>query len=289
MSPAEVGALADLALDVAREAAALVRDRSEGVTVAATKSSDVDPVTEVDRACEELVRRRLAHARPDDAVLGEEGDDLAGTSGVRWIVDPIDGTVNFLYGLPQHAVSIAAEVTDDAGTATVVAGVVLEVPTGTEYVARPDADGVVRATRDGRPLLVRARAPLAQRLIGTGFSYDAALRARQGAALAALLPRVRDVRRLGSCALDLCLVARGSLDGYLEEGTRLWDHAAAGLVARAAGARFEVTTGVGGRELVVCGPEDGFEDLWVAVHESGFAATVAAPALGPSGTPSAGE
>ncbi len=280
MTPVGAGALADLALEVAREAAALVRDRAEGVTVAATKSSDVDPVTEVDRACEELVRRRLARARPDDALLGEEGDDVAGSSGVRWIVDPIDGTVNFLYGLPHHAVSIAAEVTGPDGVATVVAGVVVEVPTGTEYVARPDADGVVRATCDGRPLTVRPRAPLAQRLIGTGFSYDAALRARQGAALAVLLPRVRDVRRLGSCALDLCLVARGSLDGYLEEGTRLWDHAAAGLVARAAGARFEITRGVGGRDLVVCGPEDGFDELWRAVHEAGFAASSAAPSPG---------
>ena len=266
------GVLADLALDVAREAAALVRSRSEGVTVAATKSSEVDPVTEVDRACEELVRGRLAAARPDDAVLGEEGDDRPGTSGVRWIVDPIDGTVNFLYGLPQHAVSIAAEVTAEDGTATVVAGVVLEIPSGTEYAARLDADGILRATCDGRPLQVRSRVPLSQRLIGTGFSYDAALRARQGEALARLLPRVRDVRRLGSCALDLCLVARGGLDGYLEEGTSLWDHAAAGLVARAAGARLEITPGVGGRDLVVCGPDDGFEELWQAVHEAGFTA-----------------
>ncbi len=280
MSPVEVGALADLALDVAREAAALVRDRSQGVTVAATKSSDVDPVTGVDRACEELVRRRLARARPDDALLGEEGDDVAGSSGVRWIIDPIDGTVNFLYGLPHHAVSIAAELTGDDGVATVVAGVVVEVPTGTEYVARPDADGVVRATCDGRRLQVRPRAPLAQRLIGTGFSYDAALRARQGAALAVLLPRVRDVRRLGSCALDLCLVARGSLDGYLEEGPRLWDHAAAGLVARAAGARLVITRGVGGLDLVVCGPEDGFEELWTAVHGAGFTAAPSAPPTG---------
>ncbi len=279
MSPARVGSLADLALEVAREAADLVRDRAAGATVVATKSSDVDPVTEVDRACEELVRRRLARARPDDALLGEEGADGAGTSGVRWIIDPIDGTVNFLYGLPHHAVSIAAEVTDDQGVPAVVAGVVLEVPTGTEYVARPDAAGVVRATCDGRPLRVRPRAPLSQRLVATGFSYDAALRARQGAALAALLPRVRDVRRLGSCALDLCLVARGSLDGYLEEGTSLWDHAAAGLVARAAGARLEITTGVGGRDLVVCGPQDGFEELWEAVHETGFAAAAVAPTL----------
>ncbi len=273
VAASDAGGLADLALDVAREAAALVRDRAAaGVTVAATKTSDVDPVTEADRACEELVRRRLLAARPDDAVLGEEGEDRAGTSGVRWIVDPIDGTVNFLYGLPHHAVSIAAEVTPPGGSPAVVAGVVVEVPSGAEYLARTDPTGVVRATRDGQPLRVRERVPLGRRLIATGFSYEPALRARQGLALARLLPQVRDVRRLGSCALDLCLVAAGSLDGYVEEGTHLWDHAAAGLLARAAGARVETTTGAGGRPLLVCGPADGFEELWDAVHDAGFAA-----------------
>ncbi len=265
--------LADLALATAREAAALVRGRAEaGVVVAATKSSDVDPVTEADRACERLIRGRLLGARPDDAVLGEEGDDVAGTSGVRWIVDPIDGTVNFLYGLPLYAVSIAAEVTPAGGEPTVVAGVVINVARGTEYVARPDPQGRTVALCDGEPITVRATVPLAQRLIGTGFSYDAEVRALQGAALAHLLPRVRDVRRLGSCALDLCLVAQGSLDGYVEEGPHLWDHAAAGLIATTAGARVECTTGAGGLALVLCAPEDGFAALREAVDEAGFLA-----------------
>ena len=133
-------------------------------------------VTEADRASELLIRDLIGRARPDDAFLGEEGDDVAGTSGVRWVVDPIDGTVNFLYGLPQYAVSIAAEVDGE-----VVAGIVLDVASGTEYVARPGPDGVV-ALRDGEPIAVRDPAPLGHRLIGTGFSYEARKREIQGPA-----------------------------------------------------------------------------------------------------------
>ena len=259
--------LADLAVDAARAAAELVRDRATGrVTVAATKSTDIDVVTEADRAAEELIRKIIGRARPDDAFLGEEGDDLAGTSGVRWVVDPIDGTVNFLYGLPQYAVSIAAEVAGE-----MVAGIVLNVPAGTEYVARPGPGGLV-ALRDGRPIAVRAPTPLGHRLIGTGFSYEAGRRELQGAAVARLLPRVRDIRRLGSCALDLCLVAEGRLDGYVEEGVHLWDHAAGGLIARAAGARTEELLGAGGGTLLLCAPGHGFDELRAVVLEAGFAA-----------------
>jgi myo-inositol-1(or 4)-monophosphatase len=259
--------LADIAIDAARSAAALVRDRAtRDVTVAATKSTDIDVVTEADRASEELIRAHIGRIRPDDAFLGEEGDDVAGTSGVRWIVDPIDGTVNFLYGLPQYAVSIAAEVDGE-----VVAGIVLDVAHGTEYVARPGPDGVV-ALRDGHPMAVRGPAPLAHRLIGTGFSYGAERRQVQGQAVARLLPQVRDIRRLGSCALDLCLVADGRLDGYLEEGVNLWDYAAGGLVARAAGARTEELPGASGGTLLICAPGHGFDELRAAALAAGFAA-----------------
>ncbi|MEV5003107.1 inositol monophosphatase family protein [Nocardioides sp. LML1-1-1.1] len=255
-------ALLELALDVAQEAAALVRERGAGtVEVAATKSSDIDVVTAADRASEELIRARILAARPDDAFLGEEGDDVAGTSGVRWIADPIDGTVNFLYGLPEHAVSLAAEVDGE-----VVAGVVVAVAAGEVYAATADGP----ATRDGRPLSVRGPAPLGQRLVATGFSYVREVRAVQGAAVARLLPQVRDIRRSGSCALDLCRVAAGSLDGYVEEGVELWDHAAAGLVARRAGARLEHLPGAGGKDLVVCGPDHGFGELLAAVRDAGF-------------------
>jgi myo-inositol-1(or 4)-monophosphatase len=264
------GELTDLALTVARSAARLIRERRTGrVTVADTKTSETDVVTEADREVERLVRSMLAEARPDDGVVGEEGADQAGESGVRWIVDPIDGTVNFLYGIPQYAVSVAAE-----KDGVVVAGVVLDVARDTAYVGRREAgpDGRARAWRDGVPIEVRAPAPLAQRLIGTGFSYEARIRSLQAGAVAALLPQVRDIRRFGSCALDLCHVAEGLLDGYVEEGVHLWDFAAGALVAEGAGARVELTPGVGGQELLLCAPGHGFDEFRKAVEDAGFLA-----------------
>ena len=212
--------LADLALSAARAAAELVRHRALGhVTVAATKSSDVDVVTEADRAAEALLRAYLSAARPGDGFLGEEGEDVASSTGVRWILDPIDGTVNFLYGIPQYAVSVAAE-----RDGVVVAGAVVDVAKDVAYVGHlSDGTDPAVATRDGEPVAVREPAPMAQRLIGTGFSYDRGIRVLQAEAVARLLPLVRDVRRLGSCALDLCLVADGRLDAYVEEGVNLWD------------------------------------------------------------------
>jgi myo-inositol-1(or 4)-monophosphatase len=257
-----------LALATAREAATLVEaGAARGVTVAATKSSEVDVVTETDRSSERLIRRRLLDARPDDAVLGEEAQgeqsDQPGSSGVRWIVDPIDGTVNFLYGIPQYAVSIAAEL-----DGVVVAGVVLNAATRQEYTATLGGP----ALRDGLPIRVRPVVPLAERLIGTGFSYEARQREIQAAVLLRLLPRIRDIRRLGSCALDLCLVAQGSLDGYLEEGVNLWDHAAGGLIAQAAGARVESLPGVGGRPILIAAPQGGFDELRSAISDAGYLA-----------------
>lgn len=258
-------ALADLALDVGRAAADLVRGRAEaGVSVADTKSSDVDVVTEADRAAESLIRDRIRAVRPHDAFVGEEEEAESGTTGVRWIIDPIDGTVNFLYGLPQYAVSIAAEVDGE-----VVAGVVIDVAKRIEYVGRPGPDAPV-ALRNDRPIAVRGPAPLAQRLIGTGFSYQSEVRAVQAAAVGRLLPRIRDIRRFGSCALDLCAVAEGMLDGYVEEGVNLWDHAAGGLIARAAGAHLVELTGASDMTLLVCGPHHGFEEFLGAVEQAGF-------------------
>jgi myo-inositol-1(or 4)-monophosphatase len=257
-----------LAQETARAAADLVRERAaRTVEVAATKSTATDVVTEADRASEDLIRRMIAAKRPDDAFLGEEGDDVVGTSGVRWIVDPIDGTVNFLYGLPRYAVSIAAERDGE-----VVAGVVIDVARRTEFGAYVGDDGVV-ALRDGRPIAVRAEAPLSHRLIATGFSYDASLRRLQAQCLVRFLPRVRDVRRAGSCALDICDVAQGALDGYLEEGVHVWDHAAAGLIAQGAGARVEVATGLGGRRFLLVAPEHGFDELRAAALDAGYYAS----------------
>ncbi len=260
--------LATLALVVAREAAVLIREYgARGVDVADTKSSDVDVVTLADRSAEELIRARLLAARPDDSVLGEEGDDVTGSSGVRWIVDPIDGTVNFLYGLLEFSVSIAAEVDGE-----VVAGVVLDAAKDRVYQAflDPGLPGGGSATRDGAPIAVRGPAPVAQRLIATGFSYSAEKRSVQAAAVARMLPLVRDIRRHGSCALELCHVAEGALDGYVEEGVNLWDYAAGDLVARLAGARLVVLPGAGGTDLVVCGPDHGFDDLVDLARTSGF-------------------
>jgi myo-inositol-1(or 4)-monophosphatase len=261
-----------VAVDAARAAADLVRSRSRSeVTVAATKSSDVDVVTEADRSAELLIRKQIAATRPDDAFLGEEGDDVTGSTGVRWVVDPIDGTVNFLYGLPQYAVSIAAEVDGE-----VVAGVVLNIATGAEFTAYVDESGATRSWRDGESIHVRATVPLGQRLVSTGFGYDARLRELQARALVHMVPRVRDIRRLGSCALDLCHVAEGTLDGYVEEGVNLWDHAAGGLVAQGAGAAVEVTAGVGGGRLILCAPADGFAELRMLVAEAGYLAATPA-------------
>ncbi|MFT4289450.1 inositol monophosphatase family protein [Nocardioides sp.] len=270
--------LLDLALKAARAAAELVRERAaEGVTVAATKSSEVDVVTQADRDSEALIRSIIGAARPDDSFLGEEGGlshgTAAGTSEVRWVVDPIDGTVNFLYGIPRYAVSIAAELARPGGEPevepSVVVGVVIDVPHGIEFTARRTDDGIV-ARRDNKPVRVRERAPLGQRLLATGFNYDADLRRAQAEALVRLLPRVRDVRRAGAAALDICDVAAGRVDGYFEEGVHPWDYAAASLVARGAGARFEIVTGAGGAPLVICAPEHGFDETREALVQSGY-------------------
>lgn len=265
-------ALRDLALTVGREAIALARSmRHGGIDVAATKSSMVDVVTAADGASEELIRSRILEVRPDDAIMGEEGEDHAGTSGVRWIVDPIDGTVNYLYGLPDWAVSIAAEVRGE-----VVAGAVINGSTGVEYAAARGAG----ATRDGQPIAVRPTPPLAERLVLTGFGYRSEVRAHQAACVAALLPHVRDIRRMGSCALDLCHVADGSGDAYVEEGPNPWDHSAGGLVLTEAGGRFgvlagrlhEVAPGSPVNALVVGTPADGWDTFLDALREAGFLA-----------------
>jgi myo-inositol-1(or 4)-monophosphatase len=233
--------LSELARATAEEAGALVRaGRSTAADQVDTKSSPVDVVTAVDSAAEALIVRRLLGARPDDGVLGEEGASTAGSSGVRWVIDPIDGTVNFLYGLPAYAVSIAAEV--DGRTEV---GVVLNAATGELFTAVrgqgawSSAPGVAAVRLTGS-----APADLEQTLVATGFGYRAEERRRQGAALAGLLPEVRDIRRWGSAALDLCDVAAGRVDAYYQSGLKPWDHAAGALIAAEAGL---VLAGLGGR------------------------------------------
>ena len=251
-----------LARAVALEAAALVRERArDGVEVAATKSSPVDIVTEADRASERLIYGRLLEARPGDGFLGEEGGSAESDSGVTWVVDPIDGTVNFLYGIPQYAVSIAATVGGES-----IAGVVVDVASGACYTATRGGG----AFCDGRRLRVREEVPLGERLVLTGFNYLVDVRRVQAAAAARMLPEVRDIRRMGSCALDLCAIGAGRADAYVEEGVNAWDMAAGGLVATEAGARLEVRTGAGGRPCVLCAPEAGFAEFESLVERSGF-------------------
>ncbi len=262
--------LRDLAVDLAHGGAGLAREmRLGGIDVADTKTSVVDVVTEADRAVEDLLRRRIADQRPDDAVLGEEGEDLPGTSGVRWVIDPIDGTVNYLYGLPDCAVSVAAEVDGE-----VVAGAVVTIPTGLEYAAALGHG----ATRDGSPIGVRPTPPLGERLVLTGFGYQRAVREHQAACVARLLPEVRDIRRMGSCALDLCHVADGSADAYVEAGPQPWDWSAGGLVLREAGGRFDLLDGsmILDRptppNVVVGTPADGWDTFVGALGAAGFLA-----------------
>ncbi|WP_007027031.1 inositol monophosphatase family protein, partial [Saccharomonospora iraqiensis] len=231
-------ALAATAEEVATEAAGLVRDAREsmlaGRTVAVdTKSSRTDVVTAVDTESERLIRARLAALRPGDVVLGEEegtGGDTggAGTPGrVEWVVDPIDGTVNFLYGLPAFAVSVAAQIDGVS-----VAGAVVEPVAGRTWTATRGGG----ARLDGRALTTSAPEALETTLLATGFAYRAERRARQAELIAGMLGRVRDIRRSGSAALDLCGVAAGWTDAYVEHGLSHWDWAAAALIAEEAGA-----------------------------------------------------
>ncbi|WP_024796843.1 inositol monophosphatase family protein [Tomitella biformata] len=243
-------ALLGVALEVALAAAELVRTRRMAVfgplggsdagaddDAVQSKSTPTDPVTVVDTESEELVRAMLARLRPADAILGEEqGGVLASADGVRWVVDPIDGTVNFLYGIPAYAVSLAAQVGGRS-----VAGVVVDVARRLVYAARvgggstvTDADGtvtVLRATALRDPALA---------LVATGFGYERERRVAQGRLIAGLLPQVRDIRRVGAAALDLCMVAAGAVDAHFEHGLSPWDWAAGALIAAEAGAIVRV-------------------------------------------------
>jgi myo-inositol-1(or 4)-monophosphatase len=219
--------LLDLAEATAREAGALLRDAFARDDLHVTaKSTPTDLVSEADHAAEALIRERLAAARPDDGILGEEEGDAEGTSAIRWVVDPLDGTVNFLFGIPQWGVSIACE--DAEGT---IAGVVYD-PLREECWSG-ERGGAARC--NGVELNGSARQDLSQAMVATGFGYDADVRAAQGAVVARLLPQVRDIRRLGSAALDLVWVAAGRFDAYYERGLNAWDVAAGALVCRLAG------------------------------------------------------
>lgn len=261
--PVDPRELRDVAVAVATEAADLLSAAAESDRVLVdTKSSTTDMVTEMDRASESLLVERLGALRPDDGLVGEEGAARAGSSGVVWVVDPLDGTTNYLYGYPGWNVSVGATV-----DGVPVAGAVV-VPTHGDVFAAAAGHG---ATRNGRPLELARPAPLATSLVATGFAYDPAARTAQAEVLAGLIARVRDVRRGGAAATDLCSVASGRVDAYYENGLAEWDRAAATVVAREAGARVEVRTDtpVGGDCTIAAHPER-FDELVDLLAELGL-------------------
>ncbi|CAM2914955.1 inositol monophosphatase family protein [Prescottella defluvii] len=274
------GALRRTAIEVAEAAAAHVRSRRPevfGVMGAAVRAGDgravqakstpTDPVTIVDTETEQLIRARLAELRPHDSILGEEGGgEEHGVAGTRWVLDPIDGTVNFLYGIPAYSVSVAAQVDGVS-----IAGAVVDVAGRVTYSAAlgggasfSDADGNT-GTLSCNPVTEAALT-----LLATGFGYDARRREVQGRLIGELLPRVRDIRRIGSAALDLCMVASGRVDAHFEHGLNPWDWAAGALIASEAGARVHVpapdTRSAAGEVVIAMAP--GVADELEAVFRS---------------------
>jgi myo-inositol-1(or 4)-monophosphatase len=246
LSP-ELGAeLLHLAREAARAAASVLLAEwplvlDEGAS--ATKSSATDPVTRADVAAQQVIADVIVKARPGDAILGEEGLNRPGDSGWRWVVDPLDGTVNYLYGRDHWSVSIAVQ--DPVGTTVV--GVVLAPALARTYTAARGQGSWL----DGQRLAVRPGTDLARGVIGTGFSYGAAIRAVQAEVLSRLLPAVADIRRCGSAALDLADVASGRIDAFYENDLSPWDWAAGALLAAEAGASVAELPGPGGRSGIV--------------------------------------
>ena len=267
--PAGHAASADL-LALARRIATTVaetalEERRRGISVEATKSSPVDVVTAVDRDTEERIRSMVLDSRPDDGILGEEDDAHVGTSGLNWVVDPIDGTVNLLYDIPAWAVSIAVvDGPPDPLHWSALAGVVVNPVTGEVFEASRGGG----ARLGDRELRVNDDVELSRALIGTGFGYAVERRRTQAEVLLQVLPRVRDIRRIGSAALDLSAIAAGRLDGFYERGLNPWDHAAGALIAREAGGRVGGVNGgpESGELLVAAAPSvyDGLLELLLA-------------------------
>ena len=259
--------LLTLARQVGLEAAAFVADRRPDgrVDVSATKSSPTDVVTEIDEACERLIRERIFAARPDDGFVGEEGDDVVGSSGVDWVVDPIDGTVNFVYGIAAYGVSVAARQDGE-----VVAGHVVNIASGAEWGAVLGGGAWRYDGEDRRVLAAPRPESVAHALVATGFNYVPEIRTSQAAAMATFLPQVRDIRRIGSAALDLCGLAEGQYDAYLEQGLKPWDLAAGGLVAAEAGLVLSGLDGPPDERLVMAAHPSIAEEYFSLVRACGF-------------------
>ena len=278
--------LGELAESLAREAGDLVRDRRpDGLGVAATKSSAVDVVTAMDLAAEELITSRLRAERPDDGLLGEEGASRAGTTGLTWVVDPIDGTVNYLYRLPAHAVSVAVVAGDPRPPRwRPLAGCVHNPATGETWTAVEGSGAFLGGVRLG-PVTAP---PLERALVSTGFGYTVERRTEQARVVAALLPRVRDLRRSGAASIDLCSVASGRLDAHYERGLQPWDVAAGWLVLTEAGADVIGLggDGAGERMLVAAAPDLAAELAALLATELGAGGDpVEAPGEAPASPP----
>ena len=246
------GELLDLAVRAATAAGGVLLDRYGHAGRVEAKTSATDPVSDADRASERLLAETILGARPGDGLLGEEGAAQRSASGLRWVIDPLDGTVNYLYGHPGWAVSVACEEHDGDGWRTLV-GVVHDPLAGETF----HASGGGGAWLGGRRLRVNDPVPVGRALVATGFAYDAAMRRRQGSVVATLLGHVRDVRRVGSAALDLCKTAAGRVDGYYEDGLARWDWIAGALIAAEAGAVVDALPalhGPPGAWLVAAGP-----------------------------------
>ena len=243
MTEINVREFRDYAAGLAQQAASLILTKRAEITAtddirsySQTKTSAVDPVTEVDTAAEAFIVDSIRRDRPDDGIIGEEGADIPSKSGVSWVIDPIDGTVNFMYGLGEYAVSIGAMVDGQY-----VAGVVINVVKQTLYSAAV-GHGATVTYRDGTSTILRCRQETDPQLslIATGFGYTKTRRSGQARILQELLPQVRDIRRMGSAALDMCRVAEGTVDAYYEHGVKIWDVAAGIVIAREAGAQVRV-------------------------------------------------
>ncbi|MFA5606599.1 MAG: inositol monophosphatase family protein [Leucobacter sp.] len=235
-TPVPPARLTKIAADIAKVAGDRVLDlRRRGVTVAGSKSSTIDLVTEADREAEEMIVSALLSVRPDDGILGEEGAGVEGTTGITWVIDPIDGTTNYLYNIPAYVVSIAATVADPDATSggfRTIAGAVYN-PSTRELFTAGEGDG---ARLNGQPISISGCTELGQALVGTGFGYTPERKLEQLEMAHRLVPRIRDIRRIGAAAYDLCLVACGRLDAYYERGLQPWDYAAGILIAAEAGA-----------------------------------------------------
>ena len=260
--------LHDVAVKLAREAGELIVTRRAGhIEVASTKSSDVDVVTAVDKESEEFLYTRLRELRPGDGFLGEEGQVEESTTGITWVVDPIDGTVNFLYNIPHYAVSIAAVTGDPSpGSWQVEAGAVFNPATGELFHAARGEGAFLGERR----LQIGPPPPMNLALLATGFAYSTAMRKEQVRILAQLIGEVRDIRRLGTASLDFAAVAAGRVDVYFERTLSPWDHAAGELLVTEAGG---IITGIRdlpqGREGIFAGHPTLVTQLKARISEVG--------------------